>query len=510
MNYQASALAGSTSCNLQTNQGISDTTKWHNWHIEVDTNQSTAANRVKIWLDAVACTYSSALYPSLGEIDIGIGGIGGWQIFYDHFTEPAYGEFDLFYYIDGQALDPSYFTTGSGANCYPKSYAGGYGVGGFLFDFENNTNLTTLGYDTSGNGNNLTLNSNFALPGDSVLDAPFNPLIPLPMSASGNFAINATVHSHLSTLETPPPMVGVGALAASAVIGTHRQVGTPSILAGATILAASTRQFQQSGSAAFAYGALVMNPALVSILIDPHSARTRLAGTGTFGANGTIFTQLDFYSLDIVNRVKMLIPNRWFSWVAPIRDAVLGGLADVMAWCRSLIDYARMQSRLATCTGIFLDIFAFDYLRRYLLRRGANDAVFRAKIKATILQERVTRNGMNYAINQLTGSNPSIFEPWNTGDAGGWGTGLFAFNRAGGWGSIQLPGQVFMRVSRAGVGPTGVPNVEGYGGGLGGYGVGRIEYVGSTVSQIGVTDDDIYQIVQATKPIGTTIWTQID
>jgi len=69
-------------------------------------------------------------------------------------------------------------------------------------------------------------------------------------------------------------------------------------------------------------------------------------------------------SNDILTRVKMLIPFRWFSWVAPIRDAILGGLSDSMAWCYSWIVYAKQQSRIATSTGPFLDLISYDFLGR--------------------------------------------------------------------------------------------------------------------------------------------------
>jgi hypothetical protein len=219
-------------------------------------------------------------------------------------------------------------------------------------------------------------------------------------------------------------------------------------------------------------------------------------------------------TLDILARVKRLIPGRWFAWVAPLRDGVLGGLSDCAANLYSFIIYARKQTRLATATGIWLDILCYDFLRRHLLRGGTTDDVFRKVIQATILQERVTRKGMISALTTLLGIPPFIFEPWNTNDAGGYGSPNFAYGLAGGWGSIQLPGQVFIRMSRAGLAATGVPGVAGYfrgqgSIGIGGYGQGSIEYVSSTTAQVGVTDADIYQTIANAKPSGVTCWTQI-
>lgn len=212
-------------------------------------------------------------------------------------------------------------------------------------------------------------------------------------------------------------------------------------------------------------------------------------------------------SLDILSRVKRLIPNRWFSFVAPYRDALMGGLSDGAAWSYSLISYARLQTRIATSTGIFLDLIAFDFLGRYLLRSGANDAVFRAQIKATILQERVTRQGMINALTTVTGSPPAIFEPWNTGDTGAYGVPTFAYGAAGGWGSMNLPGQVFVKARHA-IGPL-TPNVGGFGNYPGGYGGGSVEYINPD-QEAGVVDEaQILATILATKPTGAIVWTQI-
>ena len=220
-------------------------------------------------------------------------------------------------------------------------------------------------------------------------------------------------------------------------------------------------------------------------------------------------------SSDILSRVKQIIPYSWFSYVAPIRDAVLGGLSDAAAWCYSWITYATMQTRILSATGPWLDIIANDFLGRNLLRNGADDNTFRATIQATILQERVTRSGMANAIQKLVGVAPVIFEPWSPQDAGAYGNGRFAYGRSGGWGSLQLPGQVFVQISRNALSPSGIPNAVGYGGYGGGYyggstSYGSAELAASSVAQIGVTDDLIYQVINQTKPSGVICWTQIN
>lgn len=223
-------------------------------------------------------------------------------------------------------------------------------------------------------------------------------------------------------------------------------------------------------------------------------------------------------SADIQSRILQVLPKRWFKWVAPYRDAIIGSASDGAAWCYSLVQYAKAQTRLRTAYGVWLDIYCYDFLGRTLTRNGAQDNAFRAMIKATILQERVTRNGMVNALTTLTGKAPKIFEPWNTNDTGaysapagsgpprcggtmGYGVGV------GGYGNMLLPCQAFITVHR-GAG-SGIPVVGGYGNVVEGYGVGYTEYAGPHVEQTGITNTMIYQIINQTKPTGTTSWVAI-
>ena len=78
--------------------------------------------------------------------------------------------------VDGSVLAPSSFaeTDAITGQWNPKKYIGSYGTNGFYLNFSDNsgTTATTLGKDSSGNGNNFTPN-NFVT-GDSVKDTPTN------------------------------------------------------------------------------------------------------------------------------------------------------------------------------------------------------------------------------------------------------------------------------------------------------------------------------------------------
>ena len=247
---------------------------------------------------------------------------------------------------------------------------------------------------------------------------------------------------------------------------------------------------------------------------DENTSGAPLIFSGTSVAAATINTTGT--SDDILSRVKKLIPGRWFSWVAPNRDAIIGALADSAAWNYKFIKYAKAQTRLFTAYGIWLDIFSYDYLARHLNRTsGESDDVFRAKIRATILQERVTRAGMKAALTQFTGQAPWIFEPWNTNDTGAYSGkgpgatyGSFGYGVGqGGYGNMNLPCQTFMLVHK-GVG-AGVPGIGGYGSSIQGYGGGAGEYVGPQSEESGITEQMVYDMIDSTKPTGTTCWTQV-
>lgn len=212
-------------------------------------------------------------------------------------------------------------------------------------------------------------------------------------------------------------------------------------------------------------------------------------------------------SADILQRIKQLLPHRWFSWGAALRDAIIGGLSDGAATCYNFYAYTKLQSRIGTSTGPFLDIIAYDFLGRLLPRKEMSDDSYRELILATILQPRVTRAAMISILTRLTGNAPIVFEPWNTYDTGAYGIPTMGYGVGhGGWGNMTLPGEAFLYVYR-GEG-SGIPFVAGYGTSNGGWGVGQLEYAGTQIGLTGITDDLIYQVINQTRPTGVAVWVQ--
>jgi hypothetical protein len=98
-------------------------------------------------------------------------------------------------FIDGQALTPSSFgeTDATTGVWKPKAYTGTYGTNGFYLKFADNSGATatTIGKDSSGNGNNWTPNNISVTAGvtyDSMIDTP-TPYITDGVYNVGNYSV---------------------------------------------------------------------------------------------------------------------------------------------------------------------------------------------------------------------------------------------------------------------------------------------------------------------------------
>lgn len=207
-------------------------------------------------------------------------------------------------------------------------------------------------------------------------------------------------------------------------------------------------------------------------------------------------------------RVRRLLPRGWFAepGTTPILDGILAAFAYAHAQTSTWIAFARQQTRLATATDDFLNGVAEDFLgTRVSHADGETDAAFRTRIRREILRPRATRSAMVAALEDLTGQTPLIVEPASPTDCGGYGVAC-GYGVVGAYGSLSLPFQSFITVYRPHVG--GMASVDGYGGSIGGYGVGAIEYV-SGVEAVGVEDAAIYSVIEATRPVATVMWVRL-
>jgi len=84
---------------------------------------------------------------------------------------------------------------------------------------------------------------------------------------------------------------------------------------------------------------------------------------------------------------------------------------------------------------------------------------------------------------------------------------MAGYGSAGGWGTFQLPFQVFVTAFRPVTG--GVAMVNGWEGSIGGYGVGLSSYINLGMNTVQFSDSEFYSDICHTAPAGTIIWVSI-
>jgi len=196
-------FGGSSQYNIVTNQVFRDPSAWYHLVISIDTTQSTAANRVIWYLNGTQITsFSTANYPAQNSPSQWTINTANNKIM-AQWSSVAFldGYLAEVNFIDGQALNQFYFGAyDSNGVWQPLAYTGNYGTNGFYLNFKNTSSTTTLGNDTSGNGNNWTTNNISLTTGstyDSMLDSP-NQL----GTASANYCIMNPIDVYLQSSGT--------------------------------------------------------------------------------------------------------------------------------------------------------------------------------------------------------------------------------------------------------------------------------------------------------------------
>ena len=186
-----------------------DQSAWYHIVMVLDTTQGTEANRAKMFVNGTQLTsFISANYPSQNDdltglaasknFHIGARAYGGAASYLDAYIAD-------FNFVDGSALDPTYFgeTNDNGVWIPKKPDVSSYGNNGFFLEFKQtgtSANSSGMGADTSGNDNHFASNN---LASDHVtVDTPtnnfatFNPLDNDTITGAasfseGNLVINA-------------------------------------------------------------------------------------------------------------------------------------------------------------------------------------------------------------------------------------------------------------------------------------------------------------------------------
>ena len=172
---------------LVTTQVFRDPSAWYHIVYRLDVTQATASNRFKIYINGSEITSftTDARNTALPQntdtatnMASQVGYIGSYNP--GHASRTFSGYMSEVYFIDGLSLDPTSFAqSDANGRWVPKAYTGTYGTNGFYLNFSDNsgTTATTLGKDSSGNGNNWTPNNFSVTAGvgnDSLVDSPTN------------------------------------------------------------------------------------------------------------------------------------------------------------------------------------------------------------------------------------------------------------------------------------------------------------------------------------------------
>ena len=170
---------GSMQMDLVTNREFRDTSAWYHIVVQVDTTQSTASDRAKIYVNGVQETsLATSTYPSQNT-DTSVNqsgspheiGRGGGNLYFNGYLSHVA-------LVDGSVVAPTVFgetDSTSGIWKFKQPLGVTWGTNGFHLKFENSG---ALGTDSSGNSNTFTVNGNLkqALDTPSNVYATFNPL----------------------------------------------------------------------------------------------------------------------------------------------------------------------------------------------------------------------------------------------------------------------------------------------------------------------------------------------
>jgi hypothetical protein len=202
---------------LITTQVFRDTSAWYHLVAVFDSSNATAGDRMRLYINGSEITsFSTDTNPTQNrQSSFLVSNISGNYVGARSTTAPAATEFHNGYlsnihFIDGQALTPSSFAqSDANGRWVPKAFSGTYGTNGFYLNFSDNsgTTATTLGKDSSGNGNNWTPNNLSVTAGtgnDSFVDSPTNYGVDTGLGGvvRGNYATlnNTDAHSSATIL----------------------------------------------------------------------------------------------------------------------------------------------------------------------------------------------------------------------------------------------------------------------------------------------------------------------
>lgn len=148
-----------------TNRLFRDPSAWYHIVCTLDTTQSTASDRMRLYVNGVEETSFQGT-ANMGQNDqtgFSQGSIEHTFGYRSSNQGSAGGALDAYladiHFVDGQALAPTSFgETDDNGVWQPKKFSGNHGTNGFHLDFKDNSSDAALGYDAAGS-NNFTVNN---------------------------------------------------------------------------------------------------------------------------------------------------------------------------------------------------------------------------------------------------------------------------------------------------------------------------------------------------------------
>jgi hypothetical protein len=185
--------SGATVWIKESTQQFRDTSGWYHLVFVYDSSNATASDRVRMYVNGSRITsFAQDTNPTQNTASYFNTAvehrIGQESNYTNNFFN---GYMSEIYFINAQALDPTSFgeTDEDTGIWKPKAYTGTYGTNGFYLQFKNSS---SLGTDSSGNGNTFTVNNLTSI--DQTTDTPtnnfgtLNPLAKNTNTSSSNFS----------------------------------------------------------------------------------------------------------------------------------------------------------------------------------------------------------------------------------------------------------------------------------------------------------------------------------
>jgi hypothetical protein len=298
-------VGGANPIDVTTSAVFRDPSAWYHIVVAFDTTQATSTNRVLLYVNGNPVSFSGTL-PSQNTVllawnskFIGQSGLGS-SYFDGYMTEIQF--------IDGQQLTPNSFGTFNQYGVWqPIRYGGSYGNNGFYLKFNNNASTTTLGLDSSPQGNNWTTNNISLTAGstyDSMTDVPtltsataanycvLNPLTNGSFTTLSGANLNTfgnTSSNNGNSRSTFAMQTGkwyIEATLTAGTVGTYPQYG---------IMTSADGNRPNNGAPQAGYSTSMLNPTLSVVYLSNGQKQTN----NTSSAYGNSFTNGDVIGIAI-------------------------------------------------------------------------------------------------------------------------------------------------------------------------------------------------------------------